>query len=623
MWQTSLAGGTTGLASRIGSMVSGLQETHVSLSTHTMSARTFHRHLNASTTATTAAASSRRSRRRRNLGLGNHSSILETNSRLTIMYSRDDRKADDRELDVVAPKENRKRIEEQQPSAELQELVKVQLDMLVSILETRIGDDTSGHHDDVGIRCAMYCRTPESITSRTLKLQLVATSDDGWDASTDTSRVFANECIIGDESISADAEEAWVVNQPMIVLPDNGGLILPLTHKSQFLVGLLLVERTLPKGSATGTHILPPVHDVFGPAEIGIIKQSGVALSMSCAMDLRAVMERAGTRMQQERMQGLLEQASMPLRTLKTLGRMLQPRLSQGEPERDMTDSIVAQGQYLGDVMSQLQSVIGKHNQVAPSDSGDGVEMRTKRQSFLPAEMNVQNRVVRSKRDNKRQSSYPALPSSSIGADNWDTLSLSSSHDDDENDENSTGSTLTDPTTRDDEKEEDESSQTVFSHISGPLFDAAQRFSSVKGVTLAIEDRDQVLSAQIEILLKAPFSIAKHIYSILIDASLSHVGTGDTIWVQIGISTWEGHPGVLMELSTSRPCLGDDNKGGVIVSPALPLGMELEALQRDVADLSGWLQIQGDMYHQTMQHGEDDNQHILCALWLPLHSHID
>ena len=194
--------------------------------------------------------------------------------------------------------------EVEQPSAELLELVKVQLDMLVSMLESRIRD--AFEQMDMGVRCAMYCRTPSSITTRTLTLQLVATSDDRWDAP-DNSTVFANEFIIGDE-ISADAEEAWVVNQPMIVLPDNGGLILPLTHKS-FLVGLLLVERTLPNFKNV---ILPPIHDVFGPAEIGIIKQSGVALSMSCAMDLRAVMERAGARMQQERLQGLISQASKP-----------------------------------------------------------------------------------------------------------------------------------------------------------------------------------------------------------------------------------------------------------------------------------------------------------------------
>ena len=68
----------------------------------------------------------------------------------------------------------------EQPSAELLELVKVQLDMLVSMLEMRIRD--AFEQMDMGVRCAMYCRTPSSITRRTLQFQFVATSDNRWDA---------------------------------------------------------------------------------------------------------------------------------------------------------------------------------------------------------------------------------------------------------------------------------------------------------------------------------------------------------------------------------------------------------------------------------------------------------
>jgi hypothetical protein len=483
----------------------------------------------------------------------------------------------------------------EQPSAELLELVKVQLDMLVSMLESRIRD--AFVHMDIGVRCAMYCRTPGSITSRTLKLQLVATSDDRWDVP-DNSTVFANEFIIGDE-ISADAEEAWVINQPMIVLPDNGGLILPLTHKS-FLVGLLLVERTLPNLKNT---ILPPVHDVFGPAEIGIIKQSGVALSMSCAMDLRAVMERAGARMQQERLQGLLTQASKPLSTLKTLGRMLQPRLSQGEPERDMTDSMVAQGQYLGDVLSQIQSVINV------SDSSAS----TTRQ-FLPRKSTGNEKNTRGDDDGAMQRkkakiagpSYPALPSSSIGADNWDSLTISSTDDDDayiisggSDDEKKVFKTYT------------ESSSTL-AHVVHPLFDAAMHYSSIKGFVFNVDDQDGIVSGDVK--LQASYSSAKHIYSVLLDGAISSVDSGDTIDIQMELLTWKNKPGVFMAIFLSQ-----SNGEHQVALQDLPvqLGMEIDALVEDVEDLGGWLQFHDDVSNPTNTSTQDDKS-VLCSLWLPL-----
>ena len=82
-----------------------------------------------------------------------------------------------------------------------------------------------------------------SAAESNLRLQLVAASggfggerfafeDDDVFTSSSSSVITA----------SAEMEETWLANQAMIVLPDNGGLMLPLTHKN-FLVGLLLVER--------------------------------------------------------------------------------------------------------------------------------------------------------------------------------------------------------------------------------------------------------------------------------------------------------------------------------------------------------------------------------------------
>lgn len=488
----------------------------------------------------------------------------------------------------------------EQPSAELLELVKVQLDMLVSMLELRIRD--AFEQMDMGVRCAMYCRTPSSITRRTLKFQLVATSDDRWDAP-DNSTVFANEFIIGDD-ISADAEEAWVVNQPMIVLPNNGGLILPLTHKS-FLVGLLLVERTLPNFNNV---ILPPVHDVFGPAEIGIIKQSGVALSMSCAMDLRAVMERAGARMQQERLQGLLSQASKPLSTLKTLGRMLQPRLSQGDlaPERDMTDSMVMQGQYLGDLLSQIQSVINVTDnggsQVSPEKSRGGDQRNEKQTDERTQE------AVHRKKVNVMGTSYPALPSSSIGADNWDTLTPSSSDDDQD------GEFMAGDIEQKSSKDGIESSSisSRVSQIIRPLFDAALHFSTIKGFVFTVDDQDGVLDGDLELL--APFSSAKHIYGTLVDGAISSVNNGDSIGIQIETLPWKDEPGIFMAILLSQ---ADGSHPGTLQDLSLQFGIEVEALVDDVDDLDGWLQFHDDVSNpaNTLAH---DGKSVLCSLWLPL-----
>lgn len=486
------------------------------------------------------------------------------------------------------------------PSAELLELVRVQLDMLVSLLESRVRDAFA--QMDMGVRCAMYCRTPSSITSRTLKLQLVATSDDAWDAP-DNSTMFANEFIIGDD-VSADAEEAWVVNQPMIVLPDNGGLILPLTHKS-FLVGLLLVERTLPN---LKNAMLPPVHDVFGPAEIGIIKQSGVALSMSCAMDLRAVMERAGSRMQNERLQGLLSQASKPLSTLKTLGRMLQPRLSKGEPERDMTDGMIAQGQYLGDLVSQIQSVINMPDlpasmkQLSPGETRRDASSSNFQNATQERPQGTMRKVhMRPKMDGP---SYPALPSSSIGADNWDSLS-SVEEDDDFVDDRSGMEQSLDASTRN----EDLSTATSVGQIMKPILDAASHFSRIKGSTLTVQDVDGIVYGDTR--LCAHFSTAKHVFGALLDGTLSQVSRGDAIEVRIESHEWEQRPGMMIIISLSLDHNTENKRQGGVV---FHLGIELEALQDDVKDMGGWLHLYRD--GPSTVHAAVDKD-TLCLLWLP------
>eukprot|EP00889_Picochlorum_renovo_P001738 jgi/Picre1/28768/NNA_004167.t1 len=455
-----------------------------------------------------------------------------------------------------------------QPSVELLELVKLQLDMLVSMLETRIREEELVN---IGVRCAVYWRTPKSIAARTLNMQLVATSDDAWEVP-EKSSILANEFSFGDEM--AGAEEAWVVKQPMIVLPDNGGLVLPLVHRS-FLVGLLLVERTLQHGSDT---MLPPVNDVFGPAEIGIIKQSGIALALSCAMDLRAVLERSGTQVQQERMQRLIRQATKPLSTLKTLGRMLQPRLPPGDPERDMTDSIVAQGQYLGEINAEQDETSSRQR----------------------SRTNTRKREVKS---------YPALPSSSIGADNWDSVpSVSSLDDDDDDDDESNGEAVTEILQGKSEKTRRgqivaESCNLI--QVVTPLLDSAHSFSKVKHVEFSVEYG----SIHEETMLRVDYSIAKNIFSTMIDGALMHVVAGDAIEVLFKSVSWEKAPGVLIDI-----CLQGNDTIRDIYSNSY-----IEALEEDVRDVGGWFRLNDG---SSCSHREGDpllnDSDVLLSLWLPV-----
>ena len=239
------------------------------------------------------------------------------------------------------------------PSAELRELCHLQLTMLVTALEARLAAV-----EETGVRCAVYRRSPASLPSGQLQLQLVAASDI---QEAEAAANHRKDLILGIPEANEQYQEAWIVEQNLIVLPDSGGLVLPLAH-NQFLVGLLVVECCSPdanaySGSLAGS-LHPPACAVFSPADMALIKQNGTALGLACALDLRAALERAGHAVRRRQVQGLVRQARKPLSTLRTLGAMLAPRLQEGEPERDMTESIMAQGQRLGDIVSQLQAFL-------------------------------------------------------------------------------------------------------------------------------------------------------------------------------------------------------------------------------------------------------------------------
>ena len=329
------------------------------------------------------------------------------------------------------------------PSAELRELCHIQLSMLITSLESRIGAMVT--ETGCSVRCAVYRRSPASLPSGQLQLQLVAASDA---READTASGFSGvrqDLILGIPGTNEQFQEAWIVEQNLIVLPDSGGLVLPLAHNS-FLVGLLIVECCAPTTTTTGGGresdftlrnvagaLHPPASAVFSPADMALIKQTGTSLGLACALDLRAALERAGHAVRRRQVQGLVQQARKPLRTLRTLGAMLAPRLQEGEPERDMAESISAQGQRLGDIVSQLQVFlspampvvsIGRKPEMSSSggnlSSSDGILSSS---PFSPSNNNNSSSAAAaaaSETDrNAIISSQPALPSSSIGGDYW------------------------------------------------------------------------------------------------------------------------------------------------------------------------------------------------------------
>jgi hypothetical protein len=326
------------------------------------------------------------------------------------------------------------------PSAELRELCHLQLTMLVTSLEARLAAV-----EETGVRCAVYRRSPASLPSGQLQLQLVAASD------AQESEAAANhrkDLILGIPEANEQYQEAWIVEQNLIVLPDSGGLVLPLAH-NQFLVGLLVVECCNPdtnaptySGSLAGS-LHPPACAVFSPADMALIKQNGTALGLACALDLRAALERAGHAVRRRQVQGLVREARKPLSTLRTLGAMLAPRLQEGEPERDMTESIMAQGQRLGDIVSQLQAFLAPSmptvriggggggtapipqqqqlqnlSRKQPQQQGQSQQSMLSSASFMNDESSS-NTNSNSNKNNIEMLPSPALPSSSIGGDFW------------------------------------------------------------------------------------------------------------------------------------------------------------------------------------------------------------
>ncbi len=438
------------------------------------------------------------------------------------------------------------------PSAELRELCHLQLTMLVTSLEARLA-----LIEETGVRCAVYRRSPASLPSGQLQLQLVAASD------AQESEAAANhrqDLILGIPEANEQYQEAWIVEQNLIVLPDSGGLVLPLAH-NQFLVGLLVVECCSPdsnapySGSLAGS-LHPPACAVFSPADMALIKQNGTALGLACALDLRAALERAGHAVRRRQVQGLVRQARKPLSTLRTLGGMLSARLQEGEPERDMTESIRAQGERLGDIVGQLQAFlapsmptgrIGAPQSSSASSSNSGYSSgggSPLMQSKLSAasfrrddDFSANSSTNRTNSTNIEMS--PALPSSSIGGDYWTPPALAPPSQTPSTSRVNAGINTNNTNSEQEEEEGIELEQIPVAAplvaTLAPLLNSAQNFASVSGVTFLLpskpEDKDKEPQFNFPETACVPVEpiVLKRMLSQLLDGTIACSARGDVI----------------------------------------------------------------------------------------------
>jgi len=371
-------------------------------------------------------------------------------------------------------------VTEDAPSDEMQQLCKLQLELMIktirlSLLSAPTTDTTTttnnndDDNDDIEdrvakanafISCTAYRRVPSSLANAKLQLQFIASTDEGTASNSET-RKRREDLFLGVQGPTITEQETWILSQGIIVLPDSGGLVLPCSYNGQFLVGMMVIERcdaTTYMGSSATCNL-------FGSEELRILQQGADVLSLICTIDLRSSLERASHAYRSLKVAGLIGEAKKPLTTLRTLGAMLAPRLEQGEPERDMAEALLAQGESLARVVGQLQAALhpGAGSGMMTGSGGGGGGGGSASSSLLspPSRLSATTGIVvdsskqlpassslsrsatgstgttikRRKKSSKQRPysvPYPALPSSSIGSDNWGEMARYSSTDEDD-----------------------------------------------------------------------------------------------------------------------------------------------------------------------------------------------
>lgn len=510
-------------------------------------------------------------------------------------------------------------------SNELRELAQLQLGLLISFLEPRLAATPA----QLAARCALYCRSPGSLPAGKLQLQLIAASD-GREAEAAQRR---QDLILGMPEGNGQYQESWIVEQDMIVLPDSGGLVLPLAHNG-FLVGLLVVERCSPlegTGSIAG-QLQPPACTVFGAEDLAFIKRSGAALALACAMDLRAALERAGHTVRQRQMQGLVREVRKPLTTLRTLGAMLAPRLQPGEPERDLSDGIVAQGERLGELVNQLQTALSPPvAPILPPETSEALKAPQYAIPGAPGTPSLQqlNTLQPGGTGPVPQLQYPALPSSTIGADNWSpatALPVSSAT----TDANPIDAARTNGGSSTHEAPAAPSPQSPPEHCTGlasvlvPLLASATNFAAVSGVTFLLAPQEQGTSGVPDVQVAADVMALKRMLGQLLDSTIACAAAGDCIELSFLQESWRGAEGVAVAvrlLQAMGPGGGRSSSVAADADGHVYL-QEFASLASMARKLGGWFDVKVDSAAQVVQHSMEVHTpaggSLSAVLWLPI-----
>jgi hypothetical protein len=192
----------------------------------------------------------------------------------------------------------------------------------------------------------------------------------------------------GSSSSGTCETEASLCQEDVLLLPNSNMIVLPLAE-ANVLVGLLVVEMPdMPVSSSSSSSAPaspwdpPQSNSQMGLPEDALwcFRMAVPPLAKACAMDLRSALAGAQQEAQQRLARSLLLEAQGPLKVLGTFGQMLAPRLRTelaGQPESDMADGMVMQGQRLADVVAQLEAAL------RPQAGSRG--MRQQQQLALPA----------------------------------------------------------------------------------------------------------------------------------------------------------------------------------------------------------------------------------------------
>jgi hypothetical protein len=279
-----------------------------------------------------------------------------------------------------------------QPSHDLRELASAQLRSMFQVLSrlstaaAASSSSSSSQQAASTCRACVYARRAESLGAPQIRLQRVAcwpgaaaqqphgsSSSSSYEEMDDVLTLQRPAWEAGSGSSGTCDTEASLCQEDVLLLPNSNMIVLPLAE-ANVLVGLLVVEvpgmpAAAPSSSsssdaATASPWDPPSsnsHMGLPEDALWCFRMAVPPLAKACAMDLRAALAGAQQEAQQRLARSLLLEAQGPLKVLGTFGQMLAPRLRTelaGQPESDMADGMVMQGQRLADVVAQLEAAL-------------------------------------------------------------------------------------------------------------------------------------------------------------------------------------------------------------------------------------------------------------------------